>query len=161
MGSGKSSVGRILAKRLGWIFFDTDEMVEKQVGLPVATIIRKQGEKEFRTVEKQAVRLVSLSDRCVLSTGGGVPLEPENFRELSRDGIVIWLKASPESILHRIKDIASRPLLDPQNPELSVRKLLEERAKAYGQAQYIVETDGLSRDQVVDKILALLPHSLQ
>src|ERR1044071_2427963 len=81
MGSGKSAVGRLLAKKLGWPFFDTDLLVEKQVGQSVADIIRSMGEAAFREVEKKAVQLVSLSNSSVIATGGGVPLDPDNMRE--------------------------------------------------------------------------------
>src|SRR5204862_437599 len=99
MGTGKSSVGRLIAKRLGWGFFDTDEMVEKQVGASVPVIIKTQGEPAFRRVEKEAVKLLALSDRCVIATGGGVPTDADNMRALSRDAAIVWLRASPETIL--------------------------------------------------------------
>src|ERR1044071_8829345 len=94
MGSGKSSVGRLLAKRLGWTFFDTDLLVEKQVGRPVADIIQTMGEPAFREVEKRAVQLVSLSHSGVIATGGGVPLDSDNMKALSQNGEIIWLKVS-------------------------------------------------------------------
>lgn len=159
MGAGKSSVGRLLAKKLDWPFFDTDEMVEKQVGKPVPVIIRLQGEAAFRKVEKEAVRLVALSDKCVISTGGGVPLDEDNMNELRKDAVVLWLKVSPETVMKRIRDVSARPLIDPSNPLDSIQARLADREAAYGKATRTVETDGLSKEEVVEKIMAVLPVS--
>lgn len=152
MASGKSSIGRLLAKKLDWSFYDTDEMVEKQVGSSVASIIQSQGEQAFRLVEKQAVRLVALMDRAVVATGGGVPLDESNMDELSKNGLLIWLKVTPETILNRIKNLSSRPLIDPADPLASIQSRLDERLSAYGKARFSIDTDGLNKEQVVEKI---------
>lgn len=152
MGSGKSTVGRQLAGQLGYSFYDTDELVEKQVGSSISAIINSQGESAFRLIEKKAIKLVSLMDRAVISTGGGVPLDEENMRDLSKDSVVVWLKVSPKTVLSRIKNLASRPLINPENPESSIEVRLKDREKFYAKASYSVETDGLSKDQVVEKI---------
>ena len=161
MCSGKSSVGRLLSKRLGWPFFDTDELVEKQVGGSVADIIRTQGEPAFRDVEKKAVQLISLSDSCVISTGGGVPMDPDNMKDLSRNGEIIWLKVSPETVLKRAGNAKSRPLIDPQDPLASIRKRMNERASFYSQAAHSIETDLLSQQEIVEKIMKLIPSILK
>lgn len=154
MCSGKSSVGRQLSKKLGWNFFDTDEMVTKQVGSSVGDIIRAQGESAFRQIEKKAVQLVALSDSVVISTGGGVPLDPENMKELSRNGKVIWLKASAMEILKRAGgSFQSRPLIDPADPRGSIERRLKEREPIYSKADLTIDTDGLEITTIVDQIL--------
>jgi len=158
MGSGKSKVGRLLAARLGWTHHDTDDMISKQVGFSVGDIIRKKGEAAFRAIEKNAVQLVSLSDRCVISTGGGVPLDANNMQELARDATVIWLKVSPETALKRAGNLKSRPLIDAGNPLESIRRRMAERNPIYERAaQHTIESDHLEADQVVEKILSLVP----
>ncbi len=158
MGSGKSRIGRQLAARLGWTHHDTDDMISKQVGIPVGDIIRQKGEAAFREVEKNAVSLVSLSDRSVISTGGGVPLNPSNMSELSKDAMIIWLKVSPETALKRAGNIKSRPLIDPNDPIGSIRKRMAERNPIYERAaQHTIESDNMESDHVVDKIMTLIP----
>lgn len=158
MGSGKSRIGRQLAAKLGWAHHDTDEMISKQVGMPVGDIIRSKGEASFRDVERNAVSLVSLNDRAVISTGGGVPLNPENMADLSKDGFVVWLKVSPETALRRAGNIKTRPLIDPADPLGSIRQRMEERNPIYERfAHKTVESDHMEPDQVVEKIMTLIP----
>jgi shikimate kinase len=158
MGSGKSRIGRQLAAKLGWTHHDTDEMIAKQVGLPVGDIIRNKGEAAFRDVEKNAVSLVALSDRCVISTGGGVPLNPANMSDLSKDAMVVWLKISPETALKRAGNIKTRPLIDPNDPIGSIRKRMDERNPIYERAaQHTIESDNMQPDEVVEKIMGLIP----
>ena len=101
MCSGKSQVGRALAKKWNWNHVDTDEMITKDVGMSVADIIRKKGEPALREVERKAVQLVSLLDKTVISTGGGVPLDADNRSALEKNGIVVWLQVSPQTVLQR------------------------------------------------------------
>src|SRR5262249_26430227 len=144
----------------GWPHHDTDDMITKQVGYPVGDIIRTKGEASFRTVEKNAVSLVALSDKCVISTGGGVPLDEANMRELSKDAVVIWLKVSPETALKRAGNLKSRPLIDPNDPIGSIRKRMNERNPVYQRAaQHTLESDQMEPEQVVEKILSFLPKS--
>lgn len=158
MCSGKSKVGRLLSSRLGWPHVDTDEMIKSQVGKSIADIIRFQGEPAFRDIERKAVSLVSLMDKCVISTGGGVPLNPENMNDLSQDGLVFWLSVSAEVVLRRAGNFQSRPLIDPNNPLGSIQTRLDERNPLYEKAaQHRIDTDALTSDDVVEKILSLLP----
>jgi shikimate kinase len=96
MGTGKSEVGALLAQRLGWQFFDTDTMIEEQVGMSVSDIFARRGEKHFRDTETAAIRLVSLMDKTVIACGGGAVLRKENMDELERNGVVVCLTATPE-----------------------------------------------------------------
>jgi shikimate kinase len=157
MCSGKSSVGRQLARRLGRTFFDTDELITKQVGSPVADIIRTKGEAAFRDIEKKVVQLVALSDLCVISTGGGVPQDADNMRELARTGEIVWLKVSPDVVLKRAGNLQSRPLIDPKDPQGSVEKRMKEREQFYSKASIAIDTDQLSIDDTVEKIITKIP----
>lgn len=155
MGTGKTSVGKILAAKLGWVFLDTDAMIEKEVGAPVRDIFKASGEPAFREMEAKTVGLVAMMDKAVISTGGGVPLLESNVRELERNGVTICLTATPETILERVKDEADvRPLLKDGDPSMKIRKLLSDRRAAYARAKHQVATDGLTPDQVAAKVLA-------
>lgn len=156
MGTGKTSVGKILAGRLGRIFLDTDVLIEKEVGAPVREIFATSGEASFREVEARTVALVSLMDGAVISTGGGAPLREDNVKELERNGVTVCLTATPETILERLKDETGvRPLLQGSDPRMAIDRLLSERRTAYARAKHSVATDGLTPAQVADKVLAV------
>jgi shikimate kinase len=158
MGTGKTAVGRVLASRLGWLFFDTDEMIEKQTGHSIADLFAKGGEAAFRDLEAQTVGLVALLDKAVIATGGGVPLRPSNMEELERKGRVFLLTASPDTILRRLQfDSLPRPLLAGSSPRERVEALLRERAVSYGRCREKINTDGLTEEQVADAIMKRLP----
>lgn len=157
MCSGKSRVGQVLAERLKWPHFDTDEMITKDVGATPGDIIKKQGEAAFREVEKKAVQLVSALDNVVISTGGGVPLDAQNMKALSMHGEIVWLKVSPETVLSRAGNLKSRPLIDPKDPLNSIKTKMASRASAYAVAKHLIDSDALTVAQVADKVLSLFP----
>jgi shikimate kinase len=156
MGSGKSRVGHALAKKWGWNHLDTDEMIAKDVGLSVPDIIRKRGEPAFREVERKAVQLVSMLDKTVISTGGGVPVDPTNRAALEQNGVLVWLKVSSATVLERVGSAKNRPLIDPENPLASIEKRLAEREPVYALARHTVTTDGRTLESVVDEISRLV-----
>lgn len=153
MATGKSAVGKKLSQRLGFAFFDTDDMIEKQTGHPIADLFAKGGEPAFRDLEAQTVALVALMDKAVIATGGGVPLRKSNMDELERNGRIFLLTASPEVIVRRL-DLAAvpRPLLSGTRPIDRVRELLREREKAYSRYHETIPTDSLTDEQVADLI---------
>lgn len=157
MCSGKSKVGRLLAQRLGRPHYDTDELISRKTNMSVADLIRTQGEQAFRDHESEAVREVSSLQNAVISTGGGAPLREENMQTLSKSGYVVWLKVSPEVILKRAGNLASRPLIDPDHPLDSIRRRLAEREQAYAAAAYSVDTDAMNPHDVAEKVLSTLP----
>lgn len=161
MCSGKSRVGKIVADRLHWAHIDTDEMIQKDVGMPVGDIIRKRGEKAFRDLETKAIQLISLSDKSVISTGGGAPLNPENMKYLTQNGTVVWLQISPENVLKRSGSLKSRPLIDASDPLTSVKNRLQERTPIYARnASFSVDSNTLDLDQMADKIISFFPALL-
>ena len=154
MGAGKSSVGRILATRLGADFVDVDETIEKSAGKSIREVFGSFGEGPFREMEKAAVRdAVSMPGR-VVAAGGGSYLDEGNRRTLSAYGPVIFLDVSCESVLERLAGDRSRPLLPYEGEKL--RDLMEKRRPAYRLADFTVATDGRSASEVAEGIIDLL-----
>ena len=154
MGAGKSSVGRMLADRLGVEFIDVDDMIERNAGRSIREIFASLGEGVFRDMEKAAIRdAVSVSGRIV-AAGGGAFLDEGNRMALSAYGPVFFLDASCEAIVARLSGDRSRPLLPGEGNEL--HGLMEKRRPAYLMADFTVPTDGRTVSQVAGVILRLL-----
>ena len=154
MGSGKSSVGRELAKRWSFRFVDTDAMIRHKYDLSIPDIFAKYGENFFREAEYEAlVRLRGISS-AVIATGGGIVTQPRNLPLLRTLGPVVWLSADQTTIIDRVGKSAHRPMLNQANPEESVARLLKERAPLYHQAADLrIETSGLTHREVADRIV--------
>lgn len=162
MGTGKTTIGKLLAKKLGWPFYDTDTMIEKETGLTIPQIFAKRGEEQFRHLEAQAVQLLSMLDNIVVATGGGVPLRKDNMDALERNGWVVHLDAQPETILERLdKALSSRPLLAEGDPLLNLEKILNSRKKAYARNHVNVVTDEQTPEQLTYMILKLKPETVK
>ena len=156
MGSGKTTVARILADRLGWDFADVDAEVEARENLTIAQIFEQRGEAEFRRIEKDVIaglaRSIERGLPCVVALGGGAFVQPENKELVENHGISIWLDCPLETIERRIAGEAdSRPLARDQ---AAMRNLYEERREAYSKANYAVDAD-CEVENAVEKILAL------
>jgi len=158
MATGKSRVGRCLAQVLGRTFVDTDDLVEAAAGRTVEEVFAVEGEAGFRARERAAVEQACAVSDAVIATGGGTLVDPENRRRLLVAGPVICLSAAPQEILRRVSDAATRPLLASANGDrlARVESLLAERASAYGVAAHQVDTTGLSVDEVVERVRALV-----
>lgn len=152
MGSGKSSVGNILAKRMGtYSFLDTDNIIESATGTTIPKIFEAEGEDGFRDVEAQVLDSVHAYVRCVISTGGGIVCRQMNWSKL-QSGIVIWLNVEPEVIMSRIEG-TDRPLLQTEDPLATLKSILEERRSLYEQADVHIEiTADMDGNAVVDAI---------
>lgn len=155
MGTGKSVVGRKLAAKLNRDFVELDNMIESKEKMPIKDIFEKKGEPYFRTVEKEVVKEAGSGKGVVISAGGGAIVNEENLNNLKKNGIIICLTASPDVILKRTAGLKTRPLLNVPDPEKQIEKLLETRRTCYEKADFSVETDYLSVEQVVEKILEL------
>ena len=155
MGSGKSTVGRVLAERLGWEFVDTDTEIEADARMRVSDIFGHLGEGKFRQWEMEYLRYVSKRKGTVISTGGGIVLNEENRKILKKAGFTILLKASPEVIARRIESVEERPLLE--NSTDIVERLTDiwgEREALYeASAHLILETDDMKPAEVLQVIL--------
>ena len=153
MGTGKSATGRVLADRLSWPFFDTDEMIEREAGMSISDIFARDGESCFRDLETSAVRLLSMMDNIVISCGGGVVLRAENMDALRTNGVIVCLTASPETIFKRVSKTVNRPLLKVQDPLRRIKELQEQRAPYYRDCHITIDTSSLSPKSVADHIL--------
>ena len=160
-GTGKTSVGIALAKRLGWDFCDTDDYIEGKVKKPISDMVATEGWAFFRAKEKEAIREVSSRKDCVVAAGGGVILDSENVKTLKKKGIVILLEATTHTILERMrrdeKTEQQRPSLTGKDPYEEIEEVLEFRRPIYQKAMdFSVDTTSKSIDQVLDEIVEKL-----
>ncbi|OPY57863.1 MAG: Shikimate kinase [Pelotomaculum sp. PtaU1.Bin035] len=157
MGTGKTAIGRRLALRLNRKFIDTDLEIENITGKTVAQIFARHGMIRFRSEESLLVQKLARQEGMVISTGGGMVLNPENVRLLKENGILIGLEASPEVIFKRIRNKKSRPLLmKGGNMMEQIEGLLKERGGAYDVAEYAVDTGAFPLEESVEKIIQYL-----
>lgn len=162
MGSGKSTIARLLSKAMNFEFQDLDEIIEKELNLSVATIFEQKGEVFFRKLEHQILhRILQKEDNMILSLGGGTPCFINNQELLKAKGVTtIYLKASIEKLYDRLRNQKSnRPLIANKNEEEMkefIAKHLFERSYYYNQAKYIVSTDDKSPQETVSEIQSLL-----
>jgi shikimate kinase len=155
MGVGKSAIGRRLAQDLSFHFIDTDRYIEEKTGRMVADIFSEEGgENRFRELEVEAVGHVVKQERWVVSTGGGMILNPENRDRLKGWGTVVWLRAKPDVILQRAnKKPGKRPLLKGADPLSTIKRLLADREPYYSEmATFSVDTSNQDMDAVVLQI---------
>jgi 3-dehydroquinate synthase len=153
MGSGKTTIGRWLARTLGWVFIDIDREIERQTGKSISQLFAEKGEAFFRELEKEVVRRLEGKTGCVIATGGGTVADPYNRRLLARNGRLVYLKASAESLAKRLKDTSDRPLLQAGDVLETIRRLLDEREAAYSAAHWTVTVDGKPPAGTVQEIL--------
>lgn len=153
MGTGKTAVGKILARMLGFILIDVDTEIEKEQKTTITEIFRQRGEPAFRDIESAMIERLSGMERAVLSTGGGAVLRPDNMDALRRRGIIICLKASPEAVLSRIGSSKTRPLLQVDDPLQKIRELYDYRKPYYEKADIIIDTDDKAPLQVAEEII--------
>ena len=153
MGTGKSTVGRLLSERLAYKFVDTDALIVARAGRPIAEIFRYSGETAFRKWEAVVSRDLSVKDGFVIATGGRLMLDEANAAALGANAYVFCLTAAPEVIIARlIVDQGVRPLLDVADPAGRVRELLAQRAEQYGRFPQI-QTDDRKPMEIVEEIV--------
>ena len=153
MGTGKSSVGRLVAEALHFAFLDTDTVIEARSGKSISQIFEEQGEAAFREWEKRIVKELELRDRTVIATGGGLVIDPDNLASLKSHALVVCLWASPETVWSRVKNQSHRPLLNEADPLEKIRTLLAQRAPCYKQAGVLLSTELRSSREVAQQVL--------
>jgi shikimate kinase len=153
MGTGKSSVGRLVAEHLQFTFVDTDELVESQTGKTIADIFAQNGEPAFRKLEQEILNTLSTARKTVIATGGGLITHPGNLASLKTHALVICLWASPETIWERVRTQTHRPLLQNADPLGKIRELLAQRSTAYHQADGLIHTGFRSPREVVQQVV--------
>jgi len=157
MGAGKSSVGRDLARRLGWTFVDFDDVIEEEAGVTVAELFARHGEARFRDKEEDVARRLLALDRVVLASGGGWAAVPGRLSALPDGTVTIWLRVTAEDALGRVsREPGRRPLLDVEDPLREAGTLLAERSRCYAAAHHAVDTSGSTVDDVSARILEIL-----
>lgn len=156
-GGGKSTVGRQLAKRLGWGFADSDVLIEKRLGTSIRLFFEHQGEAAFREIESSVIGELATSPRLVVATGGGAVLKEHNRRKLRSNCHVVYLRSSPEELHRRLRHDTTRPLLQVADPLARLRELFDQRDPLYREtAHFIVETGRPSVGALVNMVLAQL-----
>jgi shikimate kinase len=160
MGSGKSSVGKILSQKLNYNFFDTDHEIITSTGKTINEIFEKEGEAHFRELEKITLNNLIQKDNCVIACGGGLPCHNDLMQLLNKEGISIYLKLSSGRLLNRLKnDSEKRPLLKGKNEKemkVFVSDLLDEREFYYSQSQFKISIKDHSPEEVANAILELI-----
>ncbi|MDO8886510.1 shikimate kinase [Candidatus Oleimmundimicrobium sp.] len=153
MGSGKTTIGKLLADKLGVSLIDTDKLIEKKFGKQIKDIFKDEGEDAFRLVESEVINEVSSVGNKVIACGGGVILNHKNVQALKKNGLLIYLKASAPILFERIREEGSRPLLNVPNPKDKVSELLKARESLYENvADIVIDTSDMNVDKVVKEI---------
>lgn len=156
MGTGKTTVGKMLAEKMNKLFVDLDEEIEKREGTSIVTIFEDKGEQYFRELETLMLIEFAQKDNIIVSTGGGSIVTQGNLEIIQKSGTLVALMASPEEILKRTSGNIDRPLLDVDDQLDTIKRLLFERAPYYMKANHIVETTETSPEEVVNNIEVLL-----
>ncbi|GJQ32098.1 MAG: shikimate kinase [Ignavibacteriaceae bacterium] len=170
MGTGKTTLGRVVANCLGWEFFDIDKEIEKDQGCTVAAIVLEKGEAEFRRLEVLKLMELSARDGAVISLGGGSLIDGANLRLCKETGLLVYLKADLNTIYHRVKKKTTRPLFRSENDSemteqeamAKLKTLFEIRKPGYESADITVETEadnfGKSIDRIINRIRSRKPE---
>jgi shikimate kinase len=161
-GSGKTTIGRQLARRLGLPFTDSDHVIEARLGCSIREFFAREGEESFRDVEQQVLDDLSLNHQGVLATGGGAVLREANRRHLHERGHVIYLRSAPEDVFRRVRHDTGRPLLQVDDPMGRLRALYEARDHLYrATAHHVIDTGRPSVATLVNMIMMQLELSGQ
>lgn len=162
MATGKTIIGKALARELKMDFIDTDSLIEMNEGKSISKIFEEEGETYFRDLEKKVIRKVSRKNNAVISTGGGAVLIKENMERLRQKGIIICLKTRPEIILERVKQQkGTRPLLKKPEPLKEIKTILKIRGPYYKQADFTMDTSDFEVGRIIEKILKKVMNILR
>lgn len=154
MGSGKSTVARIIGERLGWRVCDLDLLITEKAGMTIPEIFAEKGEAYFRRLEKELLATVLQGEHLVVATGGGAILDEENRRVMKENGTMVYLRAEIKELCRRLGKGKGRPLLAGGEPEEILARLAREREAFYREAQVIVDTQGLTPEAVARQVIA-------
>ena len=154
MGVGKTTIGQLIAEKLSIAFFDTDKIIEQNMNMTIPEFFEKLGENEFRKYETEVVELLSSTEGCVISCGGGIVLNKNNMDTLSKNGIIIYLQASIDTIVKRVSLNKTRPIIAAmENPKRDIEILFNKRKKFYENNDFSFNTDSLTPNEIADSII--------
>ena len=157
MGAGKSTIARAIKQKLGYPVVEMDERIVQEQGMSINEIFEKFGEAGFRDIESRLVVDLGNQEKSIVSCGGGVVVRPENVENMKKSGKIIFLTATPETILERVKDGTDRPLLNGHMNVEYIEELMNKRLALYqGAADYMVTTDGKTKGEICTEIIKLL-----
>ena len=156
MGTGKTTVGKILAKTLKKEFLEMDEAIETENGKKITEIFQIYGEPHFRELEKKLLLKISQKENLIVSCGGGLVCDKDNLEILKKTGIIFNLTASKESIYERTKKFKNRPLLNVEDPLKKIEELLSLRMPFYNKAHHTINTDGTEPKVIAKRIINIL-----
>jgi shikimate kinase len=160
MGSGKSTIGMRLAQRIGLRFVDADVEIERAARMSIPDIFASRGEAEFRAGERRVIARLLGQGPQVVATGGGAFMSAETREKIAVQGVSVWLRADPDTLLRRVRKRANRPLLQTEDPEGTLRRLLVEREPVYALADIEVTSREEPHDIVVEAVLGALESRL-
>lgn len=154
MGTGKSTVSALLSRKFGFDTMEMDEAIAVQEGMSIPEIFQERGEAYFRERETMLLRSLNGRRNMVVSCGGGTPLRHCNVEVMRENGRIIWLTAKPETILERVRDDHSRPLLEDHKDAVYISSMIKEREPRYrSAADIVIATDGLETEEICDRII--------
>ena len=156
MGAGKSTVGKILADRLGMRFFDADQEIERAAGCTITDFFEKYGEVEFRKGEERVISRILAGEPCVLATGGGAFMSEATRLLIKKMAISVWLRVSFEVLAKRLEKRSDRPLLQTTDPQQTLKALIKKRYPIYNDADFIVDAENDGVDITVSKVVECL-----
>lgn len=154
MGTGKTVTGRVLAEKTGMELVDMDSIIEERAGKPISEIFAAEGEPAFRKMERALANELSQREGLIISTGGGVVLDPDNMADFNSSGLVVCLTASPEIIFQRLENDTTRPLLSGDKKE-QISGILETRKPLYDAIRHQINGDQLGPEERAEAILKL------
>ena len=161
MGSGKSTVGHLLAHQLGYRFYDSDVVIEKVAGKTIKQIFADDGEESFRQLESQVLAELSAQIKSIIATGGGIVMRRLNWSYL-RHGLIIWLDAPVDVLVARLQEDSTRPLLQQENPAQTLQNILDQRRNLYAQADLQIPiTADDTPEQIVSRIVTEIPSVIK
>lgn len=152
MGAGKTSVGKLLAERLGVKFLDADKEIESAAGCSISDFFARFGEEEFRRGEERVIARLLKQPACVLATGGGAFMSLNTRKAIRTSALSIWLKADLDVLFERISRRSDRPLLQTVNPRQTLQSIMDQRYPIYSQADLVVESVRGPLDQIVERV---------
>ena len=159
MGSGKTTVACLLAKKLNRKLVSIDDLIVQQEQSPITDIFAAKGEKYFRALESEIVAQLTYEESLVIDCGGGIVLQDENIKNLKKNGVLVYLKANADVLHERTRRSTQRPLLRVNDPKAKIKELLFEREPFYAKADYTIDTSTKTVDEVAKEIIHLIAHA--